>query len=215
MKVYEVLAAASATEGVDSVFALMGDGNMGFLGSLAEREGVRVVQVRHENMAVGMADGLARAGRAIGVASVTYGPGLTQIPTSLLVAGRHHSHVVVFASEPPQADRYPGSAHEMNQRALMEAAEAAYSWFARQPPPHRTWRVLSTEPAPNAGLSCSAPLSTSSMRRLMARGRCAAMQITVPPSLRLRPPQSKRRPACWRTPGGRSSWRESSCGCGR
>jgi len=126
MKVYEVLAAAFASEGVVTVFALMGDGNMGFLGALVEHEGVRVVQVRHENMAVGMADGQARAGVPVGIASVTYGPGLTQIPTSLLVAGRHHSPIVVFAGEPPQAERYPGSAHDMNQRALMEAAEAAY-----------------------------------------------------------------------------------------
>jgi acetolactate synthase I/II/III large subunit len=130
MKVYEVLAAAFASEGVVTVFALMGDGNMGFLGALAEHEGIRVVQVRHENMAVGMADGQARAGVPVGIASVTYGPGLTQIPTSLLVAGRHHSPVVVFAGEPPQSDRYPGSAHDMNQRALMEAAEAAYMTIA-------------------------------------------------------------------------------------
>jgi thiamine pyrophosphate-dependent acetolactate synthase large subunit-like protein len=126
VKVYELVAAAFAAERVDVVFALMGDGNMGFLGALAEREGVRVVQVRHENMAVGMADGHARAGRSVGVASVTYGPGLSQIPTSLLVAGRHHSPVVVFAGEPPQSDRYSGSAHDMDQRALMEGAEAAY-----------------------------------------------------------------------------------------
>jgi acetolactate synthase I/II/III large subunit len=125
MKVYEALARAFVAEGVETVFALMGDGNMGFLGSLAG-EGTQVVQVRHENMAVGMADGYFRAGRPVGVAAVTYGPGLTQIPTSLLVAGRHRSPVVVFAGEPPLSDRYPGSAHDLNQRALVEAAEAGY-----------------------------------------------------------------------------------------
>src|SRR5258705_2973226 len=130
MKVYEHLATCFAAEGVDAVFALMGDGNMGFLGSLASTPGVKLVQVRHENMAVGMADGYFRTRGSVGVASVTYGPGLTQIPTSLMVAGRHHSPVVVFAGEPPQSDRYPGSAHDMNQRALMEAAEAAYMTVA-------------------------------------------------------------------------------------
>src|SRR6266567_7359086 len=52
MKVYEALARAFVAEGVETVFALMGDGNMGFLGSLA-KAGIQVVQVRHENMAVG------------------------------------------------------------------------------------------------------------------------------------------------------------------
>jgi acetolactate synthase I/II/III large subunit len=125
VKVYELLARAFVAEGVETLFGLMGDGNMGFFGSLAA-QGVDVVQVRHENMAVGMADGYARAGRPVGVAAVTYGPGLTQIPTSLLVAGRHHSSIVVFAGEPPLSDRYPGSAHEMNQRALVEAVEGGY-----------------------------------------------------------------------------------------
>src|SRR5258706_9430336 len=126
MKVCEHLALCFAAQGVDAVFALMGDGNMGFLGSLASTPGVNLVQVRHENMAVGMADGYFRTRGSVGVASVTYGPGLTQIPTSLMVAGRHHSPVVVFAGEPPQSDRYPGSAHEIDQRALVEGAEAGY-----------------------------------------------------------------------------------------
>jgi acetolactate synthase-1/2/3 large subunit len=126
MKVYEQVARGFAAEGVDAIFALMGDGNMGFLGSFAALPGTRLVQVRHENMAVGMADGYARTGRPVGAASVTYGPGLSQIPTSLLVASRHHSAVVVFAGEPPATDRYPGSAHEMDQQALVHAAEAGY-----------------------------------------------------------------------------------------
>jgi acetolactate synthase-1/2/3 large subunit len=125
LKVHDVLARAFAAEGVETIVALMGDGNMAFLGSVVG-ERIDLIQVRHENMAVGMADGYVRAGRPIGVAAVTYGPGLTQIPTSLLVAGRHRSPIVVFAGEPPLSDRYPGSAHEMNQRALVEAAEAGY-----------------------------------------------------------------------------------------
>jgi acetolactate synthase I/II/III large subunit len=126
MKVYDVLAKAFAAEGVETVFALMGDGNMAFLCSLAEREGVTLVGVRHENMGTGMADGYVRGGREVGVCSVTYSPGLTQIPTALMVAGRHRTPIVVFAGEAPLSDRYPGSAHMMNQRALIEAAEAGW-----------------------------------------------------------------------------------------
>jgi acetolactate synthase I/II/III large subunit len=125
-RVHDVLARAFSEQGTRTVFALMGDGNMHFLGSLIEREGVRAVNVRHENMGLGMADGYARAGDDVGVCSVTYGPGLSNLPLSLLVAGRAHSPIVVFAGDAGAADDYPGSAHHMNQRALVEAAEAVY-----------------------------------------------------------------------------------------
>jgi acetolactate synthase I/II/III large subunit len=126
VKVYDVLAKAFKAEGVQTVFSLMGDGNMAFLCTLIEREGVSVVSVRHENMGTGMADGYFRAVRDVGVASVTYTPGLANTPLSLLVAGRHRTPLVVFAGEAPLSDRYPGSAHEMNQRALVEASEAGW-----------------------------------------------------------------------------------------
>src|SRR5215813_10834664 len=63
-KLYEALAEALLAEGVDTQFALMGDGN-------------------------------------IAAASVTCGPGVTQLVTALPAAVRARLPMVVFAGEPP------------------------------------------------------------------------------------------------------------------
>jgi acetolactate synthase-1/2/3 large subunit len=98
---YASISDAFAAEGVDVVFTLMGDGNMFALADMATRHGVRVVNVRHENAAVAMADGWARATGRVGVASVTCGPGITQVSTALTAAVRNRTPVVVFAGEIP------------------------------------------------------------------------------------------------------------------
>lgn len=101
MKVYETLAQAFAEEGVTTLFGLMGDGNMFWMDAMAKQPGVRVLHARHENMAVAMADGYSRVTGGVGVCSVTCGPGITQIATSLTAAVRHRSSVVVFAGDTP------------------------------------------------------------------------------------------------------------------
>jgi thiamine pyrophosphate-dependent acetolactate synthase large subunit-like protein len=61
------------------------------------------VHARHENAAIAMADGYARETGEVGVASVTCGPGVTQIPTSLVAARRAQTPLVVFAGDTPLA----------------------------------------------------------------------------------------------------------------
>jgi acetolactate synthase I/II/III large subunit len=122
MKVYELLADAVAREGVDVVFAVMGDGNMKFLADLESRHQTRIVYCRHEGSAIGMADGYARATGRPGVCSVTCGPGLTLLATSLVIASRGHSRVLVVAGDSPRGDvLYQQS---IDQRRFVEACEA-------------------------------------------------------------------------------------------
>lgn len=101
MKAYELIADALAQEGADVVFALLGDGNMLALAALVERHGARLVNVRHENAAVAMADGWARTSGRVGVCSVTCGPGLTQVATALTAAVRNRTSLVLFAGDVP------------------------------------------------------------------------------------------------------------------
>lgn len=101
---YEWLAEDFAAEGVDTVFGLMGDGNMKWMCAIGAH--VAVVHARHESAALAMADGWARASGRVGVASVTCGPGLTQLGTSLTVAARHRTPIVVFAGDTPTGHRY-------------------------------------------------------------------------------------------------------------
>ncbi|MTD57584.1 thiamine pyrophosphate-binding protein [Amycolatopsis pithecellobii] len=98
---YQAIGDAFAGEGTDVVFALMGDGNMLALADMSARHGIRLVHVRHENAAVAMADGWARATGRVGVASVTCGPGVSQISTALTAAVRNRTPLVVFAGEIP------------------------------------------------------------------------------------------------------------------
>jgi thiamine pyrophosphate-dependent acetolactate synthase large subunit-like protein len=60
MKVLEALAAAIAAEGIDHIFAVMGDANQDVIVELCEKHGLKYVHAHHECAAVGMADGYAR-----------------------------------------------------------------------------------------------------------------------------------------------------------
>jgi acetolactate synthase I/II/III large subunit len=60
MKVLEALAAAIAAEGIDHIFAVMGDANQDIIVELCEKHGLKFVHAHHETTAVGMADGYAR-----------------------------------------------------------------------------------------------------------------------------------------------------------
>ena len=103
LKTQDMLARAFEAEGVDTLFTLMGDANMYWSTAMAERPGMRVIHARHESCAVSMADGYARATGKVGVASTTCGPGFTQIMTSLVMAAKANSPVVVFAGDSPIA----------------------------------------------------------------------------------------------------------------
>jgi acetolactate synthase I/II/III large subunit len=95
---------ALRAEGVELVFALMGDANMNLICELAERGEMRIVFGRHEQGVVAMADGYARFTGRPGVATVTQGPGLTNTATSLVVAQRRRSPVLLLAGEAPLGD---------------------------------------------------------------------------------------------------------------
>lgn len=123
MKVYELIAEAVAAEGVDAVFAVMGDGNMKWLATLEARHGVRVVYCRHEATAAGMAEGHARLTGRPAICSVTCGPGLSLIATTLIIASRNRTPLLVIAGDSPRADRY--YQQRFDQTRFAEVSEAA------------------------------------------------------------------------------------------
>ncbi|MFL5073344.1 MAG: thiamine pyrophosphate-binding protein, partial [Xanthobacteraceae bacterium] len=83
--IYEALAEAFAAEGVDTHFTLMGDGNMHWAAAMKNLDGMATFAVRHEHCACAMAMGYHLATGKVGIASVTCGPGFTQIATALTV----------------------------------------------------------------------------------------------------------------------------------
>jgi thiamine pyrophosphate-dependent acetolactate synthase large subunit-like protein len=123
-RLYDVLAAAFAAEGVDTHFTLLGDGNMHWATVLAERHGVRTIHARHEHCACEMASAYAHVTGRIGVASVTHGPGLTQIMTALTTAARGDIPLIVFASEAPTTAAW--TIQQIDQAPLVRACGVEY-----------------------------------------------------------------------------------------
>jgi acetolactate synthase-1/2/3 large subunit len=105
MKVYEAMARAFLEERVDTIFSLMGDGNMYWMTHMLELGSVTNVHARHENAAVAMADGYARTTGKVGVATVTSGPGLTQATTAVVGAARYNVPMVIFAGDTLPGDQ--------------------------------------------------------------------------------------------------------------
>ena len=96
MNLDDALAEALVREGVEVLFTLVDDTILPLV-QAAKEQGVRIIATRHEQAAVAMADGYARASNQLGVAAVGAGPAVAQIGTALATASRHRSHVAVFA----------------------------------------------------------------------------------------------------------------------
>jgi acetolactate synthase I/II/III large subunit len=124
LPIYEMLAQAFAGEGVDTLFSLMGDGNMHWATAMSKIEGMRVFHARHEHCACGMAMGYHSATGKVGVATVTCGPGVTQIVTALTTASRAGVPMVVFAGESPINARWYNQG--LDQAPLVTATGAHY-----------------------------------------------------------------------------------------
>src|SRR2546423_9420925 len=126
-RVYDILAKAFAQEDVRACFALLGDANMNWAARLSEG-GCRMIYVRHEHCALAAAMAYSRKNWDVGVATVTCGPGVTQLITALPAAVRAHLPLVVFAGEAPLKSGWDNQ--EIDQAPPITATRAAY-----HPPP--------------------------------------------------------------------------------
>ncbi|MFL6797776.1 MAG: thiamine pyrophosphate-binding protein [Xanthobacteraceae bacterium] len=124
MPIYQALAQAFAAEGVTAHFTLMGDGNMHWATAMQHIDGMDSYAARHEHCACGMAMGYHLATGKIGVASVTCGPGFTQIATALTAASRARVPLVIFAGEAPINAKWYNQAFD--QPPLAAATGAHY-----------------------------------------------------------------------------------------
>jgi acetolactate synthase-1/2/3 large subunit len=84
-------------------------------------EGIRLVDVRHEQAAAHAADAYARLTRQVGVALVTAGPGVTDAVTGVANAWAARSPLLLIGGAAPQALRGLGALQEMEQLALFRA----------------------------------------------------------------------------------------------
>jgi acetolactate synthase-1/2/3 large subunit len=97
-------------------------------------EGIRVVDVRHEQTAGHAADGYARVTGRPGVCAVTAGPGVTDVVTAVANAQRAGIPMVVIGGAGPRALCDMGSLQDMDCVTLMRPIT---KWSVQVPEPRR------------------------------------------------------------------------------
>ncbi len=125
------LAAKALKEaGVEVVFTLSGGHIMPLYDGCID-EGIKIVDVRHEQAAVHAADAWARCNPGkIGVAAITAGPGVTDGVTGIANAWRANSPILVFGGQGPFENLRRGSLQEMDHlgvvRPITKYCDAIY-----------------------------------------------------------------------------------------
>src|SRR5690348_5255234 len=111
-----LLAKALKNEGVDVLFTLTGGEIVDiFAGCIAE--GIRVIDVRHEQVATHAADGYARLTGKTGCAVVTAGPGTTDAVTGVANAFRAESPMLLIGGQGALTQHKMGSLQDQIGRA--------------------------------------------------------------------------------------------------
>src|SRR5205809_4110446 len=103
-----LVARALAAQGVDAIFTLSG-GHVMPIYEGCRHEGIRVVDVRHEQAAGHAAEAWGRINRACGVAVVTAGPGVTGIVTAVANSFSAGTPLLVLGGAPPLVQAGPGA----------------------------------------------------------------------------------------------------------
>jgi len=111
-------ARAIAAHGVDTIFTLSG-GHVMPIYEGCRLEGVRVVDVRHEQAAAHAAEAWGRMRRACGVAVATAGPGVTGTVTAVANSFVAQTPLVLIGGARPLAQAEQRALQELDQLALL------------------------------------------------------------------------------------------------
>jgi acetolactate synthase-1/2/3 large subunit len=134
------LARALKREGVDAVFMLTGGHILPLIDGCV-REGIRVVDVRHEQSAAHAADAYARLTGRLGVALVTAGPGATDALTGVANASYANSPVLAIAGRHMTTEELRGGLQEMDHPRLYQSVTR---WAATAHDPARLPEYVAT-----------------------------------------------------------------------
>ncbi len=113
-----LVAKALKEQGVECAFMLCG-GHITPIYLGCHEEGIRLIDVRHEQSAGFAADAWGRITKTPGVALVTAGPGVTNTVTAVANAQRAESPLVVIGGRSPMKEFEKGSLQERDHTELM------------------------------------------------------------------------------------------------
>jgi thiamine pyrophosphate-dependent acetolactate synthase large subunit-like protein len=115
----ELVTRVLAREGVRHLFTLCG-GHILPIYDACLKDGIAVIDVRHEQAAAHAADAYARLTRGLGVAVVVPGPGVTDAVTGVANAFAARSPLLLIGGASPLALKGMGALQEMEQVALFQ-----------------------------------------------------------------------------------------------
>jgi pyruvate dehydrogenase (quinone) len=113
--------------GVRIVFGYPGDGINGLLGAMNRADGkVKLVQVRHEEMAAFMASAYAKFTGELGVCMATSGPGASHLITGLYDARMDHMPVLAVAGQQARAAMGGHYQQELDLQSMFKDVAGAF-----------------------------------------------------------------------------------------
>lgn len=113
-----LLARALRNEGVDTIFTLCG-GHISDVYDGCLDEGIRIIDVRHEQVAAHAADGYARMTGGLGCAVVTAGPGTTNAVTGVANALRAESPMLLVGGQAALSQHRMGGLQDLAHVDMM------------------------------------------------------------------------------------------------
>ncbi|RWS26632.1 hypothetical protein B4U80_10638 [Leptotrombidium deliense] len=116
----DLIASVLKAHGVEHVFTLSG-GHISPILTGAEKQGIRVIDTRHEVTSVFAADAVYRLSGIPGVAVVTAGPGLTNTVTAVKNAQMAESAVVLLGGCPSTLLKGRGALQDIDQMSLFKS----------------------------------------------------------------------------------------------
>ncbi|MBW8270040.1 thiamine pyrophosphate-binding protein [Caldovatus aquaticus] len=133
IKAHDLVGRALKRQGVDTAFFLMGGPMLGAMSSCIA-EGIRMIDVRHEQAAAFMAQAYARLRARPGVCMAASGPGAINLTTGLANALVDCAPVVALGGASPVAQFGRGAFQEIDQIAIMRPVT---KWAERVYDPRR------------------------------------------------------------------------------
>ncbi|MFJ2986816.1 thiamine pyrophosphate-binding protein, partial [Collimonas sp. NPDC087041] len=113
-----LVARALKNEGVDTIFTLCGGHIIDIYDGCID-EGIRIIDVRHEQVAAHAADGYARQTGKLGVVVTTAGPGCTNAVTGIATAFRSESPVLHIGGQGGITQHMMGSLQDLPHTEMM------------------------------------------------------------------------------------------------
>jgi len=113
-----LVAKALKNEGVDTIFTLCGGHIIDIYDGCVD-EGIRIIDVRHEQVAAHAADGYARQTGKLGCVVTTAGPGCTNAVTGIATAFRSESPVLHIGGQGAMTQHKMGSLQDLPHVELM------------------------------------------------------------------------------------------------